>query len=135
MTHLLDTSAFLAFFFDEKGSEQVRSLFEDNDNKVAISVLTRLEFWARLKALRREKNFETEWHLTTSLFDAILGIDDAVADCAVALRRLATRRLPTIDALIAATASVRGLVLVHRDPHFRAIPATRLAQLDLGAAP
>jgi predicted nucleic acid-binding protein len=133
VTHLLDTSAFLAFLFDEPGAEQVRRLFEDGDKQVAVSVLTKVEYWARLKTLRRERHFEGEWNLALPLFHAVLGIDDAVAERALALRRAATRRLPTIDALIAATAAVHGLALVHRDPHFRSIPSIHLSQLDVEA--
>ncbi len=43
----------------------------------------------------------------------------------------ATKRLPTIDALIAATAVQNKAVLVHRDPHFEAIPIEQLQQLKL----
>jgi len=35
------------------------------------------------------------------------------------------------DALIASAARSRGAVLVHRDAHMRAIPATLVGQLDL----
>jgi predicted nucleic acid-binding protein len=132
VTHLLDTSAFLAFFFDEKGARQVRSLFEDDHARIVISVMTKVEFWARLKSLAREVDFEREWDLVLPLFDAVLGIDDAVAERSLTLRRAASQRLPTIDALIAATAAVHGLVLVHRDPHFRSIPTNQLQQTDLG---
>lgn len=134
MTHLLDTSAFLAFFFDEEGAEHVRSLFDDGRNHIGISVLTKVEFWARLKSLGRDGDFGHEWGLVLPLFDAVLGVDDSVAERSIALRCAATRRLPTIDVLIAATAAVHGLVLVHRDPHFRSIPADHLPQIDLGGA-
>jgi predicted nucleic acid-binding protein len=33
-----------------------------------------------------------------------------------------------MDTLIAATASVRGATLIHRDPHFTAIPTSILKQ-------
>jgi predicted nucleic acid-binding protein len=33
-----------------------------------------------------------------------------------------------MDTLIAATASLRGAVLLHRDPHFMVIPAAMLKQ-------
>jgi predicted nucleic acid-binding protein len=37
-----------------------------------------------------------------------------------------THLLDTMDVLIAASASLRGVTLVHRDPHFAAIPARLL---------
>lgn len=134
MTHLLDTSAFLAFFFDEKGADPVRSLFEDDRNRIAISVMTKVEFWARLKSLGREADFEREWSLHLPLFSAMLEVDDVVAERSITLRRATSQRLPTTDVIIAATAAVHHLVLVHRDPHLRSIPAEELPQIDLGRA-
>jgi predicted nucleic acid-binding protein len=40
-------------------------------------------------------------------------------------------RLPTIDSLIAATAALLDLTLVHRDPHLGAIPQHLIQQLQL----
>ena len=53
----------------------------------------------------------------------------AVAHQTIALREATSERLPTIDGLIAATAVVRGLTLVHRNPHLAAIPANLLTQI------
>jgi hypothetical protein len=41
------------------------------------------------------------------------------------------QRLPTIDGLIAATAAVNDMTLVHRDPHLAAIPPQLLQQHQL----
>lgn len=65
----------------------------------------------------------------------IAGVDESVAERAVAIRRATPARLPTIDSLIAATASVHGAVLAHCDAHMRAIPGTLLQQLDLDVPP
>ncbi len=135
MTYLLDTSALLAFFLGEWGAEPVRALFDDNRHRVAISVITKVEFWTRLKSLGREADFEREWSMLQPLFDAVLEVDDAVAEQAIRLRCATPQRLPTVDALIAATAAVHGLTLVHRDPHFREIPPNAFQQLDLGDTP
>ena len=40
LTHLLDTSAWLAHIFDEPGADTITALLEDMDNEVAISVLS-----------------------------------------------------------------------------------------------
>lgn len=131
MTHLLDTSAFLAYYFGEPGGEKVRDLFEDEGASIVLSAATASEFWARLRAVGQDEAFEREWELHRPLFDAVLPMDEAVALRAIAIRRGTAKRVPTIDALIAATAAVHNLVLVHRDPHFCAIPESELQQLEL----
>jgi predicted nucleic acid-binding protein len=131
MTHLFDTTALLALMLRESGSEQVQALFEDDRTSAGVSVLTKAEIWARLKSLGREADFEEEWEVLRSLFDGVLPVDEGVVDQSIALRRAAPERLPTTDALIAATAASHGVVLVHRDAHMRTIPRTYLTQLDL----
>jgi PIN domain nuclease of toxin-antitoxin system len=49
VTHLLDSSAFFAFFFDEPGRERVDSLFGDPAALVGLSVLTSVEMWGRVE--------------------------------------------------------------------------------------
>jgi predicted nucleic acid-binding protein len=131
VTHLLDTSALLAFILNETGADRLRPIFEDERHGIAISVLTKVEFWSRLRSIGREAELEREWALHLPLFDAVLGVDEAVADASLSLRRATPRRLPTIDALIAATAATHKLILVHRDVHFRAIPVDLLRRVDL----
>ncbi|MBK8989591.1 MAG: PIN domain-containing protein [Chloroflexi bacterium] len=62
------------------------------------------------------------WKRDTHLFAKTLPADETVAHEAVELRATTPHRLPTIDALIAATAVAHQLTLIHRDPHFTAIP-------------
>ncbi|MFZ5822382.1 MAG: hypothetical protein ACOYYJ_21030 [Chloroflexota bacterium] len=52
------------------------------------------------------------------LFDA--------AQTALELIRWTPRRLPLVDALIAAAACSRAAVLVHRDEYLRALPAEQV---------
>jgi predicted nucleic acid-binding protein len=132
MTHLLDSSAFFAFFFNERGRERVESLIGDPAAQVGLSVVTSVELWARLKAEGRAEVFDQEWAEHQPLFDRVIPIDLEVCQLAIKLRGCATDRLPTIDSLIAATAAAHNAVLVHRDPHFRAIPAEMLKQEFLG---
>lgn len=128
MTHLLDSSAFFAFFFDEPGAKQVAALFQDPGISVGISALTSVELWARLKAEGRESAFEQEWNDHLPLFDRVVPADLPVCLHAVTLRRSAVGRLPAVDALIAASAALAGATLVHRDPHFAGIPEHLLKQ-------
>ena len=128
MTHLLDSSGFFAFFFDEPGRNRVEELFSDPEVDVGVSVLTPIELWTRLKAEGSDSQFEQEWEDHLPLFEKIIEAD--IANClkAIELRRAASARLPTIDAVIAAAAARHEAVLVHRDPHFTSIPGHLLKQ-------
>lgn len=65
------------------------------------------------------------------VFSEIVALDANVARASVRLIGKVAARLPTVDSLIAASAQSRGACLVHRDGHFRAIPADRLPTIDL----
>jgi predicted nucleic acid-binding protein len=133
MTHLLDSSAFFAYFFDQPGRHPVEELLRDSSIDAGLSVLTSVELWARLKAEGQEEVFEQEWQEHLPLFEGILAVDMSICKKAIQLRRAASARVPTIDSLIAATAAINDAVLVHCDPHFRSIPRELLKQEDLGA--
>lgn len=128
MTHLLDTSAFFAFFFDEPGRQRVEELLREPAVEVGLSTLTSVELWARLRAEGRDTVFEQEWEDYLPLFERIVAVDFPLCLKAIELRRAATSRLPTIDSLIAAAAANYDAVLVHRDPHFTSIPSHLLKQ-------
>jgi predicted nucleic acid-binding protein len=130
MSHLLDTSALLAYYFEEGGAEKVQNLLADTKNPPAICCITELEFWARLKSLDAEAHFQSDWSELSDLLKS-LPLDARIVGRAVEIRRARPNRLPTVDALIAATASLHGLVLVHRDPHFEYIPRKFLRQISL----
>jgi predicted nucleic acid-binding protein len=128
VTHLLDSSAFFAFFFDESGRQRVEELLREPDVEMGLSVLTSVEFWARLRAEGRDMVFKQEWEDYLPLFERIVSVDLPLCLKAIELRRAATARLPTIDSLIAAAAAQYDAVLVHRDPHFKSIPGHLLKQ-------
>ena len=128
MTHLLDSSAFFAFFFDEPGRQRVEELLREPAVEMGLSVLTSVELWARLRAEGRDTVFEQEWEDHLPLFERIVSVDLPLCLKAVELRRAATTRLPTIDSLIAAAAVEYDAVLVHRHPHFTSIPGHLLKQ-------
>jgi predicted nucleic acid-binding protein len=131
VTHLLDSSAFLAFFFREPGWERVEALFRDPTTSIGLCVVTSLEFWARLKSEGQETVFDQEWNEHLPLFEHVVAIDASLCLHAIELRRAATDRLPTLDSLIAAAASVSNAILVHRDPHFTSIPSILLRQVQI----
>jgi predicted nucleic acid-binding protein len=112
---LLDSSAWLAHLFGE------------SNNEVSISALSIPEVYGRLKALGIASHWSEVWDTYAALFAKILPADEKVAYRAVALREVASSRLPTVDALIAA-AAVADLTLVHRDPNFTALSSNALRQ-------
>ena len=125
---LLDSSAWLAHLFDEPGAEQVNLLFDEPNSEVNISALSIPEVYGRVKALGGASHWPEVWDTYAVLFAKILPADETVAYRATAMREAASTRLPTIDAIIAATAAVNNLTLVHRDSHFAALPSRTLRQ-------
>lgn len=110
--------------------EQMTTLFADEVD-VNISVLSIPEVFTRLKALGQEERWPLVWEAYQSLFTQVFAVDIQIAQSAIQLRSATPRRLPTIDSLIAATAMVYGLTLVHRDPHLATIPPTMVNQIML----
>ena len=129
MTQLLDTSVILAHQLAEPGFDQVQALFDDEANILGICVLTLLELDCRLRDLgMNETAREAEVSKYKFLFDEIVPVTETICAGAVRLKFAATARLPSIDALIAASAKQFGATLVHRDPHFLRIPTVLLSQ-------
>lgn len=129
--YLLDSSAWLAHLLGEPGMDQVNLLFDEPQAEVNISVLSIPEIYARLRAMNQEKRWQEVWNTYSLLFTHVLPADEAVALQSIALRLSTPARLPTVDGLIAATAAVHRLTLVHRDPHLAAIPTHLLQQRRL----
>lgn len=132
ITHVLDTSALLAHFFDEEGAEVVQKLWESRGQRPAISAVTVTELRGRLRqeiADSREAESAAEAYLDE--LTTCLPVDRAVAELAWHIRAATPRRLPLVDALIAATARAAGAILVHKDPHMARIPAALVEQLAL----
>jgi predicted nucleic acid-binding protein len=131
MTYLLDSSAWLAHLFGEPGVEEVTSFFDDTNTQVSISALSIPEVFARLKSLGRQEHWSEVWEIYSQLFSRVIPADDVIAHQSVQLRAATHERLPTIDGLIAATALVHQLTLVHRDPHMTTIRNPDLRQMQL----
>jgi predicted nucleic acid-binding protein len=131
MTHLLDSSAWLAHLFGEPGVKEVTLLFDASNVRVSVSALSIPEVYTRLKAMGSEDRWAEVWDVYAQLFATVIPADEPIAHQAIRLRASTPQRLPTIGGLIAATALVRGLILVHRDPHMAAIPMAELRQMQL----
>ncbi len=134
MRYVLDTSALLAHHRQEEGWPAVQALFEADEAELILVSVSLAEFGRRLRELGATED-EVEIILTSYqlLFTEIVAVDAAAARAAFVLGCRTPRRLPLIDALIAAAAQTRGAILVHRDEHMRAIPTQLLRQQDLGA--
>ena len=129
--YLLDSSAWLAHLFGETGMNQVTAIFAEVEVSVNICALSLPEVFVRLKTLGQEERWPLIWETYQTLFTEIIAVDSQVAQAAIQLRSATPQRLPTIDSLIAATAMVHGLTLVHRDPHLGTIPQTMVNQIML----
>ena len=132
MTHLFDTSASLAGAFGEPGVERVRALLDDPNMSVGVSVLTLFETYTRV--LHRTGSVQVAREAAMDLrqiVSEVVPLTEAMVDLAMDLRQAATARIATVDCLIATTAAHCGATLVHRDPHFAALPAGRPAQETL----
>ena len=128
MTHVLDTSAALAGALGERGGDRVGALIADPQATVGVSVLTLYEVYTVLLHRTGSDEIATEGiaSLRRSVAE-VLPVTDAVLD----LHRASAARIALADLLIAATAARAGATLVHRDPHFAALPAERPAQETL----
>jgi predicted nucleic acid-binding protein len=134
MTHLLDTSALLAHHLAEPGAERVQALFEDEAVMAGTSILALFELELRFHQLGMDASTRAAAiNLYRALLSEVVNVDEAVRSEALQLRISTPARVAAMDVLIAATASLRGATLVHRDPHFAIIPAQLLKQEALPA--
>lgn len=129
MTHLLDTSGMLTLLFDERGADRVSEIIDDPATVVGISVLTLFEVMTA--AFHRFGSAGSAGQVVAECVasvDRIVPVTEAVVRLAMELRQAGDARIATVDTLIAATAAHHGAILVHRDPHFAALPSGRPAQ-------
>jgi predicted nucleic acid-binding protein len=131
LTHLLDTSAWLAHIFNEPGAAIVTDLFLNPTVAVGISAVALLEAHARIKGVRAGYRYTELVAAYKEILADIVPADERVVNQAIELRAVSSGRIPAMDALIAATAAHHNAILVHRDPHFQRIPNDALQQLDL----
>lgn len=131
MTHLLDSTALLAFILDEEEADAVEHLMFDQ--ACAVSFATWIEVHGRLRSLGLPAE-----DVASQLGDArALPLVTLWAYGATLEKALEIKEggyFPFADTLIAATAWALGLVLVHKDSHFTALPSV-VRQLDLRSIP
>lgn len=130
ITHVLDSSAWIAHLQREPGWEMVSDILADPETAVGISALSLVELHARLRSAGDEHKFGEVLQDYRELFAQIIPVSEAIALRAVALREGAAARVPAVGALIAATAAQHSAALVHRDPHLAALPDVAQVALD-----
>ncbi len=132
ITHLLDTSALLAHYRKQAGWGEVNRLLADGSLSLGLCAVSVTEWGARLKELGvAEAEGAQALNDYLALAGTVVNVTQAVAQAALEVRSQTPTRLPTVDALIAACAKLENAVLVHRDKHMAAIPASVVAQLNL----
>ena len=132
VTHLLDTSALLAHYFDEPGAAEVDAIWKESANKPAICVLSIPELKTRIREeIGNTREVERIFDLYVNHLTTSLSVDRRVADEALHLRETTPLRLPLVDACIAACAKKHKCILVHRDPHMDGIPEGWVLRLRL----
>jgi predicted nucleic acid-binding protein len=132
MPHLLDTSAVLAHFLDEPGSDVVSRILAGGKKKALLCAPSWAELERRLAELVPDADeAERVWMLYTQELCGFLPLDADSVRAAIDLRRSAEGRLPLIDALIAGCASANDLELVHRDSHMDRLSRENLKIISL----
>ena len=126
---LLDTTAILAHFRQEAGAEAVQTILGDASASVHISSLSITELARRLRALGADAAEARATALEyAGLVSSVVHVDVSVAIRAFEIGELSSSRLPVIDALIAASASILGATLLHCDAHFESLTSDILTQ-------
>ena len=132
ITHVFDTTAVLAHYFNEPGAEQVHALLADKSVGVGFAALSLLDLKARLVAsVADPREAERAFRLYAGELMATIPVTRDVAELAEAILRQTDDDLSLLEAIVAATAKSAGAVLVHRDPLLARLPVSLLNQYAL----
>jgi len=113
LIYLLDTSALLAHHRQESGWDQVQAIFADDGAEILIASVTIAEFARRMRDLGADELAIRETLADyRALFSEVIAVDEAIAWAAFQIGCRTSKRLPLVDALIAAAAQGRGGCLV-----------------------
>lgn len=120
--YILDSSAFLALFEDEDGSETVHKLLEQAIRGEIIVFVSFVSFIEIFYIIFREKG-EEEANKQIKLMDqlAITRVESSQELGLIAGKLKATHKISFADAWIAATAIFYNATLVHKDPEFEQV--------------
>ena len=134
MTFLLDTSALLLHYFKAPGADRIHRIISDEKNSIIVASVSITELGRRLVAAGCDPAVAKSSALSyATMCERVVPVDTAAAIRAFELGVASRARIPLVDALIAACASICDATLVHRDDHFLAIPEDLLQQVDAAA--
>ena len=117
--YVLDSSAFLTFFEDEKGAEIVQELLE-RAKKGEVLIFVCFATFAKVFYITFREQGQEEARKRVKLMSrlAITRVESSEELGLIAGRLKATHKLSFADAWIAATAVLYDSTLVHKDPEF-----------------
>jgi predicted nucleic acid-binding protein len=128
---LLDSSALLVLLRAEPGASRIQEILA-NATEVLIAAVSIAEISRRAKELGASSAEITEMiDQCKALATRFIDITVAIAELSFAISSAASKRLPLVDALIAACAAHEQASLLHRDQHFSGIPTDLLMQEQL----
>jgi predicted nucleic acid-binding protein len=128
---VLDTSAVLAMRSEEAGADRVEALLRAaraGRVNVLVSFMTRMELLYRIAIDEGQEEAESAVRLLDATRVEWVSCEPAILEQAARLK--AGGGLSVADAWIAATAAVRGAVLVHKDPEFARAAGVPQERLD-----
>jgi predicted nucleic acid-binding protein len=132
ITHVFDTTAVLAHYFNEPGADAVNALFADKAVEVGIPALSLLELKSRLAAsVTDAAEVKRAFQLYADELMTALPVTRDVTELADKILHDAKDGLTVTDAIVAATARQAGAVLVHRNAQLARLPSTLLRQQAL----
>jgi len=118
---LLDTSALLAYWNDERGADEVEKILRTGSYKIKIyiSFMTLME--AKYQLWRRAgKETAEEFEMMVKNLPILrMDVKDTILNQAAEIK--ATAKLSVADSWIIATAIETGSALVHKDPEFEQV--------------
>ena len=117
--YVLDSSAFLTLFEDEKGAETVQKLLE-RAKKEEVAIFVCFATFAEVFYITFREQGQEEARKRVKLMSrlAITRVESSEELGLIAGRLKATHKLSFADAWIAATAILYDSILVHKDPEF-----------------
>jgi predicted nucleic acid-binding protein len=128
---LLDTSVLLLHYFKAPGADRIHRIISNEKNSILVASVSITELVRRLVATGCDPMEARASALSyATLCERVVPIDTAASIRAFELGVASRTRIPLVDALIAACASICDATLVHRDDHFLGIPADLLRQVD-----
>jgi ribonuclease VapC len=123
---VLDTSAVLAMRSNEPGADRVEKLLrlaQSGSSTIFVSFMTRMELLYRITIDEGHEQAEAAVRLLDASGVEWVSCEPAILEEAARLK--AGGGLSVADAWVAATASLREAVLVHKDPEFKRAAGVR----------